>query len=330
MLKHLHVFFLSASLSLACVFSSSAQEISNVQVGYVPEIKRFEVVFDLDSKQKTGVDLNVYVQEHPNGARKQVDASSIHGLNLKGITPGFNYYFQIDAKGLNLPPSEYVFEITPTVLQARGEFKQQDTTKAVAVIAPKPKKSIQIIQPFEQSFTFASVGISPIAFGGEQSNLTLAGNAGVIRGGYGYSVSILYGLGGAPSTSYEASNTQISNYTKANSIYKFTKEVKTTRLSIIPSFLLGIKEYLYLRAGIGYGARSLYWAAEEFNYTGTKTGAIWAKNSYASQSGVELEGGLNLMFKRMHISTGINYLGLFKSADSKAFSDAWIAFGINF
>jgi hypothetical protein len=310
--------------------ASKAQEVSNVQVGYVPEIKRFEIFFDLDSKLTQGIDLNVYVQEYPNGARKQVDPSSIHGLNLKGITPGFNYYFQIDAKGLNLPPSEYVFEITPTVLQARGEFKPADTTKVVAVVAPEPKKRIQIIQPFEQSFSFASLGISPMAFGSEQSNLTLAGNFGVIRGGYGYSVSVLYGLGSAPSTNYEASNTQITNYTKANSIYKFTKEVTTTRFSIIPSFLLGIKEFLYLRAGIGYGSRSLYWAAEEFNYSGTKTASLWAKNSYASQSGVELEAGLNLMFKRIHISSGINYLGLFKSADSKAFSDAWIGFGINF
>lgn len=318
------------SLLIGCAFIVQAQEISNVQVGYVPEIKRFEVFFDLDSKLKQGVDLNVYVQEYPNGARKQVEISSIHGLNLKGVMPGFNYYFQIDTKGLNLPPSEYVFQITPTVLQAQGEFKSADTTITVVLAEALPRKTIQIIQPFEQAFKFTSIGISPIALGGEQSNLTIASNFGVINGGYGYSLSVLYGLSGSPSTSYVASNTQITNYAKASSNYKFTDEVKTTRLSIVPSFLLGIKEFLYVRAGVGYGSRALYWAADEFSFSGAKTGAIWAKNSFASQSGLELEGGFNLMFKRVHIATGINYLGLFKSADTKAFSDAWIAFGLNF
>lgn len=329
MLKRLQSFLGSASLILGCVFAGQAQEISNVQIGYVPEIKRFEVFFDLDSKQQKTFDLHVYVQEYPNGARKRVDASAIHGLNLSSVSPGFNYYFQIDAKGLNLPPTEYVFQITPSKLDEKGEFKQLDTTK-VAVVTPDPKKKIQILPPIEQSFSFVTVGMSPITFSGEQSNLTLAANFGVIRDAFGYSLSVLYGLAGAPSTSYEASNTLITNYASAASIYKFTKEVKSTRLSIIPSFLLGVKEFLYLRAGLGYGSRSLYWAADEYNYAGTKTGSIWAKNAYASQSGLELEGGFNLMFKRIHIATGINYLGLLKSADTKAYSDAWISFGLNF
>lgn len=317
------------SLFLGCSIALQAQEISNVQVGYAPEIKRFEVYFDLDSRQKLPVDLNVYVQEYPNGARKQVEASSIHGLNLKGITPGFNYYFQIDAKGLNLPPSEYVFEITQAVLFAKGEFKQPDTTK-VPVVVKEPRKPITIIQPIDQSFHFANVGISPMAMGGEQSNLTLAGQFGLIRGGYGYALTLMYGLAGFPSTGLTASNEAITNYTSTSSIYKFTKEAKTTRLSVVPSFLYGINEHVYLRAGIGYGARSLYWTADEYNFSGVKTGTILAKNTYASQSGVELEGGLNLMFKRIHVATGINYLGLFKSADTKAFSDFWMGFGLNF
>jgi hypothetical protein len=285
---------------LGCAVIVKAQEISNVQVGYVPEIKRFEVFFDLDSRLKQGVDLNVYVQEYPSGALKQVETSSIHGLNLKGVMPGFNYYFQIDMKGLNLPPSEYVFKITPTVLQAHGEFKAVDTTRKIekVEVVQQPRNPIQIIQPFEQAFKFASIGISPITLGGEQSDLTIASNFGVINGGYGYSLSVLYGLSGSPSTSYVASNTQITNYSTVNSNYKFTNEVKTSRLSIVPSFLLGIKEFLYVRAGVGYGSRSLYWAADEFSFAGTKTGGIWAKNSFASQSGLELEGGFNLMFKK--------------------------------
>jgi hypothetical protein len=271
----------------------------------------------------------VYVQEYPNGARKQVDASAIHGLNLSNVSPGFNYYFQIDAKGLNLPPSEYVFQITPSKLDEKGEFKAADTTKAL-VTASEPRKKISIIKPFDQSLTYLSVGISPIALGAEQTGLTVAGHMGVIRGGLGYGLTLLYGLTSAPSTSYESSNSLITNYTNAASIYKFTKDVRTTRLSIIPSFLYGVKEFLYLRAGAGYGSRALYWSADEYNYAGTKTGSIWAKNRYASQSGLELEGGLNLIFKRVHIATGINYLGLFKSADSKAYSDIWIGFGLNF
>ena len=89
-------------------------------------------------------------------------------------------------------------------------------------------------------------------------------------------------------------------------------------------------EHVYLRAGMGFGSRSLYWAADEFNFAGTKTGSIWAKNSYASLSGLELEGGINLIFKRIHIASGINYLGLLKSADTKAYSDVWLGFGLNF
>ncbi|MFD3275443.1 hypothetical protein [Aquirufa echingensis] len=328
MLKRLQYFLGSASLILGCVFAGQAQEISNVQIGYVPEIKRFEVFFDLDSKQQKTYDLRVYVQEYPNGARKQVDASAIHGLNLSSVSPGFNYYFQIDAKGLNLPPSEYVFQITPSKLDEKGEFKVPDTTQVKVVEKPVIKKPI--IQPIDQSFRFMNVGISPIALGGEQSNLTLAGQFGVIRGWYGYAMTLHYGLAGSPSTGYTASNEAITNYTATTSIYKFTKEVKTTRLSVVPAFLFGLNEHVYLRAGVGYGARSLYWSADEYNFSGTKTGAIWAQNSFASQSGVEVEGGLNLVFKRIHVAGGINYLGLFKSADSKAFSDLWIGFGLNF
>ena len=328
MLKRLQYFLGSASLILGCVFAGQAQEISNVQIGYVPEIKRFEVFFDLDSKQQKTYDLRVYVQEYPNGARKQVDASAIHGLNLSSVSPGFNYYFQIDAKGLNLPPSEYVFQITPSKLDEKGEFKVPDTTQVKVVEKPVIKKPI--IQPIDQSFRFMNVGISPIALGGEQSNLTLAGQFGVIRGWYGYAMTLHYGLAGSPSTGYTASNEAITNYTATTSIYKFTKEVKTTRLSVVPAFLFGLNEHVYLRAGVGYGARSLYWSADEYNFSGTKTGAIWAQNSFANQSGVEVEGGLNLVFKRIHVAGGINYLGLFKSADSKAFSDLWIGFGLNF
>ena len=328
MLKRLQYFLGSASLILGCVFAGQAQEISNVQIGYVPEIKRFEVFFDLDSKQQKTYDLRVYVQEYPNGSRKQVDASAIHGLNLSSVSPGFNYYFQIDAKGLNLPPSEYVFQITPSKLDEKGEFKVPDTTQVKVVEKPVIKKPI--IQPIDQSFRFMNVGISPIALGGEQSNLTLAGQFGVIRGWYGYAMTLHYGLAGSPSTGYTASNEAITNYTATTSIYKFTKEVKTTRLSVVPAFLFGLNEHVYLRAGVGYGARSLYWSADEYNFSGTKTGAIWAQNSFASQSGVEVEGGLNLVFKRIHVAGGINYLGLFKSADSKAFSDLWIGFGLNF
>jgi hypothetical protein len=328
MLKRLQYFLGSASLILGCVFAGQAQEISNVQIGYVPEIKRFEVFFDLDSKQQKTYDLRVYVQEYPNGARKQVDASAIHGLNLSSVSPGFNYYFQIDAKGLNLPPSEYVFQITPSKLDEKGEFKVPDTTQVKVVEKPVIKKPI--IQPIDQSFRFMNVGISPIALGGEQSNLTLAGQFGVIRGWYGYAMTLHYGLAGSPSTGYTASNEAITNYTATTSIYKFTKEVKTTRLSVVPAFLFGLNEHVYLRAGVGYGARSLYWSADEYNFSGKKTGAIWAQNSFASQSGVEVEGGLNLVFKRIHVAGGINYLGLFKSADSKAFSDLWIGFGLNF
>ena len=326
--KCIQYFLGSVSLILGCVFVGQAQEISNVQIGYVPEIKRFEVFFDLDSKQQKSYDLHVYVQEYPNGARKKVDASAIHGLNLASVSPGFNYYFQLDAKGLNLPPAEYVFQITPSKLDEKGEFKAPDTTQVKSIENPIVKKSF--IQPIEQSFRFVNVGISPISMGGEQSNLTLAGQIGVIRGWYGYALTLHYGLAGSPSTGYTASNTEITNYTPTTSIYKFTKEVKTTRLSVVPSFLFGLNEHVYLRAGIGYGARSLYWSADEYNFSGTKTGSIWAQNLYASQSGVEVEGGVNLVFKRIHVAGGINYLGLFKSADSKAFSDLWIGFGLNF
>jgi hypothetical protein len=36
------------------------------------------------------------------------------------------------------------------------------------------------------------------------------------------------------------------------------------------------------------------------------------------------------MFKRFHIASGMNYLGLFKSADTKAYADVWLSFGLNF
>lgn len=309
--------------------SLQAQEISNVRVGYVPELKRFEVFFDLDGKQKEGFDLNVYVQEFPNGPRKQVEVSSIYGLSLKGVLPGFNYYFQIDAKGLSLPPSEYVFEITPATLKAKVEFNSADSTKTAQSILD-PSKRINIIPDFDQSLTFTTLGISPFALSGEQTGLTVTGHFGIIRGGLGYGLTVLYGVNAVPSTNFETSNTLISNYSKSSSIYRFTKEIQTSRLSIVPSFLFGIKKYLYVRAGLGYGSRALYWSADEFNFSGLKTGSIWAKNSFASQSGLELEAGLNFIFKRVHIATGINYLGILKSSNSKAFSDVWLGFGLNF
>ena len=330
MSKLLRNFLVGCVLMLFGILDAQAQEVSNVQVGYVPAIKRFEVYFDLDVPAQKEADLRLYIQEFPDGARKQIDPAKIHGMSLKGLKTGYNYYFQVETSDLTLAPSEYVFHLTPTVLLERGQFKKADSTNVNVAVEEVPKKQIQLIQPIEQNLTFAAVGISPFSPGGEQSNLTLAAHMGKIQGGLGYGLTVLYGLSGAPSTNYTTAGSLIDNYTTANAIYKFTRETKTTRLSVVPSILYGIKEFIYLRAGVGYGSRALYWAADEFNFAGTKTASIWSKNTYASLSGLELEGGVNLIFKRIHIASGINYLGLFKSADTKAYSDVWLSFGLNF
>ena len=321
---------LGCVLMLFGVFYAQAQEVSNVQVGYVPAIKRFEVYFDLDGPFQSETDLKLYIQEYPEGARVQIDPAKIHGLSLKRLKPGINYYFQVESAGLSLGASEYVFQLTPTVLSEKGVFKKEVASNSNVTVEEVPQTKINFIKPINQNFKYLSVGISPFSPGGEQSNLTLATHFGQIQGGLGYGLTVLYGLSGAPSTNYTATGTQIDKYATPNSIYKFTNETKTTRLAVIPSFLYGINEHIYLRAGVGYGSRSLYWAANEFNFAGTKTGSIWAKNTYASLSGLEVEGGLNLMFKRFHIASGMNYLGLFKSADTKAYSDVWLSFGLNF
>ncbi len=323
-------FFGCVLLLLVGTYYAQAQEISNLQVGYVPAIKRFEVYFDLDVPSQKEVDLRLYIQEFPEGARKQIDPTKIHGLSLKGLKAGYNYYFQVETGDLTLAPTEYVFQLTPTVLLERGQFQKVDSSNVKVAVEEAPRKPIQLIKPIEQNLTYATLGISPFSPGGEQSNLTISAHVGKIQGGWGYGLTVLYGLEVAPSTNYTVMGTLIDKYTTPNSNYKFTKETKTTRLSVIPSFLYGMNEHIYLRAGMGYGSRSLYWAADEFNFAGTKTGSIWAKNSYASLSGLELEGGINLIFKRIHIASGINYLGLLKSADTKAYSDVWLSFGLNF
>lgn len=344
MTKQISYIFSSILLIFGFIIDLSAQEISNVRVGYINEIKRFEVSFDLEFQVQQPVDLDVYIQQFPNGNRRKIESSLIHGLNLHGLFPGYSNYFQIDAKDLNLLPTEYVFEIIPVKLKSASEFKSEITSVNLTTASEFKSDSIsnknlhdklneqkyKVKKAIKQSLKFISLGVRPFSLGGEQTNSTIVGIFGIIRDGIGYGLSLSYGLSSHPTTGLIASNDEIINYTKTNSMYKFTEEKRTTRLSIIPTFLIGIRDYLYLSSGIGFGSRSLYWSADEIDFNGSKTGTIWAQNSFASLSGVEFQSGLNFIYKKIHISSGINYLGIFKPANSKAYSDAWIGFGLNF
>ncbi len=319
-----------------------AQEISNIHVGYVEELNRLEVYFDLDAPDIQPYNLNVFLNAFPRGLRKQVPQASIYGINLTGVKAGFSQYFQIDLKSLKLPAHEYEMEISfqglknpkpirkvDTISIAKNELAKNNKENKLAMI-PKEFSKIQFsLEDFETETKFITVGLNPIDIGGQQSSKTFGIQAGIIKHRIGYALNLKYAISNSPSTNLESNNTEISNY-PVNTFYRYNSQITSSRMAIIPSFLFGIKEYLYLRVGIGYGTRNVYWGIDQYDNKWTKTGADWAKNTILSQSGIELETGFNLVIRRFHINAGINYLGVLKTQGSKAFTDAWVGIGINF
>jgi hypothetical protein len=321
---------------------SFAQEISNIHVGYVGELNRLEVYFDLDAPDNQPYNLNVFLNAFPRGLRKQIPQASIYGLNLTGVKPGFGQYFQIDLKSLKLPAHEYEMEISfqglknpkpirkvDTTSIAKNELAKNNKENKLAMI-PKEFSKIQFsLEDFETETKFITVGLNPIDIGGQQSSKTFGIQAGIIKHRIGYALNLKYAISNSPSTNLESNNIEIINY-PLNAFYRYNSQIISSRMAIIPSFLFGIKEFLYLRAGIGYGTRNVFWGIDQYDNKWNKTGANWAKNSILSQNGIELETGFNLLIRRFHVAAGINYLGFFKAQDSKAFADAWAGIGINF
>ena len=335
-------FLIIIFLAVGGIQPTFAQEISNIQVGYVGELNRLEVYFDLDAPDNQSYILNVYLNAFPMGPRKQVLQANIYGIKITEVKAGFSQYFQIDLKSLKLPPHEYEMEISFQGLKNPKPIRKVDTTSIAKnelaknnkennlAMIPKEFSKIQFsLEDFETETKFITVGLNPIDIGGQQSSKTFGIQAGVIKHRIGYALNLKYAISNSPSTNLESTNTDISNY-PVNSFYRYNSQITSSRMAIIPSLLFGIKEYLYLRAGIGYGTRNVYWGIDQYDNKWNKTGANWAKNSILSQNGIELETGFNLLIRRFHLAVGINYLGVFKAQGSKAFTDAWAGIGINF
>lgn len=339
--------FLSRLLILIFLISCGShqifgQEISNINVGFVPEINRLEVAFDLVAPENQNYNLQVFLNAFPRGIRKQVPQSSIYGISISGVKPGYHQYFQIDLKALKLPPHEYELEITFQGLKINKPLLNIDTASVSKKEEIKSKKESKLAfipkefskiridsEDFDTDSKFISAGINPIDIGGQQTSKTFSLQFGYIKHRFGYAISFKYAISNTPSTNLVSNNSEIMNY-PSNAFYRFNNQFSTNRLAVIPSFLFGIKKNLYLRGGIGYGMRNVFWGLDNYDNKWIKIGADWSKNSTLSQNGIELETGINLLFRRIQFSAGINYLGLLKSPDSKAFTDGWVGIGINF
>jgi hypothetical protein len=322
--------------------TSFGQEISNINVGYVAELHRLEVSFDLDAQVSQSYDLSIFLNAFPRGIRKPVPQASIYGMNLVGVKPGFSQYFQIDLKSLKLPPHEYEVEISFQGLKVSKPYRQVDSSSLAKKELSKEKKESKLafipkefskiqfsMDDFETDTKFVAVGVNPIDIGGQQSSKTFGLQMGIIKQRIGYALTLKYAVSSTPSTNLVSNNSEISNL-PANVFYKFNDQTTTNRMAIIPSFLFGIKDYLYLRAGLGYGTRNVFWGIDKYDNKWAKNGTDWTKNTVLSQNGIEFETGFNFLIRRIHLSAGFNYLGLFKAPESKAFSDAWAGIGFNF
>ncbi len=76
-------------------------------------------------------------------------------------------------------------------------------------------------------------------------------------------------------------------------IYPVYIDKAGTRLSGMVGGMARINDYIYLKAGIGYGYRALCWQI----YDGT-----WVKHKEYSNHGVDLAAGLQLKFNKLLIS----------------------------
>lgn len=338
MAKRIH--FLVCFL-LFFTFYSKGQNISNIVAGYVPAIDRIEVQFDFDSKDSiTPIPYKVYLQSTANLRNIEIKQELIHGINILQIKPGIQQYFQIDVSKISIPSGDYAINFiplnkqvsepvsTPSLVEKKEQMQvSKEQSKNVKIVKQEETK-INIITNFKSNFL--SIGITPVDLSGKQSSKTFTIQYGKLFGNYGLAMSFKYAFGSSISTSYESDNFQITNYITSTKYYKFNGNYATNRLAIIPSALLHLTDQLLVNIGLGYGKRELFWGIDEYSMAGTPTSTNWSKNMNASQSGVELEGGIKYIGNKLNLHIGYNYLGLIKLKGQGTFSDVWLGIGYNF
>jgi hypothetical protein len=194
-----------------------------------------------------------------------------------------------------------------------------DTTLAIVV------DSIRL----KTSFTYLSLGISPVDVSGTQTSKTLLLSVGRISNKFGWFVKAKYAPPSGVNTSLNTNNSDLVNYSSSNTYYKFNGELKTDRMALIGGLHLGLTKQLFFNIGAGYGSRSLFWGINEFSMSnsGSQVGKNFAKNVIHSTSGIEIETGITLIAGKFNFTTGIGYLGL--GSSSKSFTDVSISIGIN-
>ncbi len=181
----------------------------------------------------------------------------------------------------------------------------------------------------QRKATYLSVGLSPMDISGAQSAKTLVFSIGHISNRFGWFIKGKYAPPSGITSTLTTNNTALTNYNSSVNYYKYNGEIKTDRMAVIGGFHLGLSKSLFFNIGAGYGTRSLFWGINEYTLSssGTQTGKSFAKNINNSSSGVEIESGITISTGKLHLTTGIGYLGL--GSSSKPFTDVSVSIGIN-
>lgn len=333
-------------------FLGNSQQVSNIVSGYIPEINRIEVYFDLDSsKENENYSYKLYLYNLDSKEYIKIGHNSIYGLDFNNIKPGIQIYFQVDLKDIKLKNEEYSLIFSNDDIE--NEINNPIVNEEVDSVKLEPKKDnilskINLNQlksgykPFSKkeyktnlyknfNYNLITVGVNPFDLSGEQSSKSLNLQFSKIFGIYGVGLSLKYGTGKNIFSNLLTDNENILNYNNQNQNYFFNGDFITKRFSLIPSFIYRANNKLVFSFGIGFGNRDLFWGIDEFNINDFNVRSKnWAKNILASPKGVEIEGGVKYLINRFNIHLGINYLGLKKSNKENYFSDLWLGIGFNF
>lgn len=323
-------------------FLSNGQEVSNIVSGYVPEIDKLEVQFDFDAPLANQTyRYKLFLQSSKTRRSIEIKQEHVQGLDLSAISVGIQKFFQIDLSKIQIQDGEYalVFESLDKQVKPNQDLVvktvKKDTLQTKQVVAKefkiKQKEKSKVELEDGVFDNYITIGVSPLDISGQQTSKTYSVQFGRLIGNFGYGLTVKYAIGDNINTAFETDNGFVSNYNPVGTYYKFNGDFKTDRFAIIPSVFLLITDRILVNVGAGYGKRSLYWGINEISFaTNTLSNTNWAKNTQASQSGIELQGGITYLINKFNVHVGMNQLGLIKLKGNGSFSEITVGIGYNF
>lgn len=203
-----------------------------------------------------------FVKAHDNEAEEQVLSDGVWYETPRHLSmEEFNRWL------LRQRLADRDFQVALTPLQVNGGTSHQATPFKAAVY-----------RKVSETRTFATVNVA----GSLAPQFSFGVSVGQVNR-FGWFVSLMRNFNFAGFQS--ANDCDRDGYLEGGYLMQYTGEVSKTRLSLMAGGLVRVTNPLYVRLGVGYGVRNLYWKGID---------GAWYRNKDFSCSGVDVSAGLQV------------------------------------